>query len=61
MERTDFPLNHLPSPAAIHRQIGKHLRELTLLRRLLRLSQAAKEEARAGRQVAVTEGGCRAH
>lgn len=34
-------LDKLPPPSHIHAQIGQRLRELTLLRRMLRLSQAA--------------------
>jgi hypothetical protein len=36
-------LNQLPTPKSIWERIGQLLRELTLLRRLLRLSQAARE------------------
>jgi hypothetical protein len=36
-------LDQLPPPTTIHRQIGQLYRELALLRRLLRLSQAARE------------------
>ena len=40
----DSPLDRLPPPVAIHRHIGRLYRELALLRRLLRLSQAAHEQ-----------------
>lgn len=36
-------IDQLPSPVAIHARMGQISRELTLLRRLLRLSQAARE------------------
>jgi hypothetical protein len=41
---TDSPLDQLPSPPVIHRHMGRLHRELSLLRRLLRLSQAARDE-----------------
>jgi hypothetical protein len=40
----DSPLDRLPPPPAIHERMGCLYRELALLRRLLRLSQAAREE-----------------
>ena len=40
----DSPLDRLPPPVAIHQHIGRLYRELALLRRLLRLSQAAQEQ-----------------
>jgi hypothetical protein len=41
------PLNQLPPPLTIRERMGRLYRELALLRRLLRLSQAARDE-RAG-------------
>ncbi|HEX5272762.1 MAG TPA: hypothetical protein VFW33_19830 [Gemmataceae bacterium] len=41
---TDSPLDRLPPPGAIHQHMGRLYRQLALLRRLLRLSQAAHEE-----------------
>jgi hypothetical protein len=41
MSTTDSPLEQLPPPVVIHRRMGHLYRELTLLRRLLRLSQQA--------------------
>jgi hypothetical protein len=41
---TDSPLDQLPPPPVIHRHMGRLYRELALLRRLLRLSQAARDE-----------------
>lgn len=38
------PLSQLPPPLAVHRRMGTILRELRLLRRLLRLSQEARQE-----------------
>jgi hypothetical protein len=38
------PLYQLPPPTLIHQYIGRLYRELTLLRRLLRLSQAVQEQ-----------------
>ncbi len=35
------PLNQIPPPTVIHAEIGRLYRQLALLRRLLRLSQAA--------------------
>jgi hypothetical protein len=43
MGQTNSPLDRLPRPREIHRHMGKLYRELALLRRLLRLSQAAQE------------------
>ncbi len=40
---TDSPLDRLPPPT-VHQYMGRHCRELALLRRLLRLSQAARQE-----------------
>jgi hypothetical protein len=48
---SDSPLNLIPPPETIHQRMGRLLRELDLLRRLLRLSQATRDErTRAGRQ-----------
>jgi hypothetical protein len=44
MTPTHSPLKQLPPPPVIHRHIGRLYRELGLLRRLLRLSQAARQE-----------------
>lgn len=44
MTVTDSPLDQLPPPPLIHERMGRLYRELALLRRLLRLSQAAREE-----------------
>jgi hypothetical protein len=41
---TGSPLDALPPPPAIHARIGQLYRELALLRRLLRLAQAARDE-----------------
>jgi hypothetical protein len=41
---TNPVLKRLPPPAVIHQQMGRLYRELALLRRLMRLSQAAREE-----------------
>jgi hypothetical protein len=41
---TASPLDRLPTPPAIHQHMGRLYRELALLRRLLRLSQAARQE-----------------
>ena len=49
---TDSPLRELPPPTIIHKRLGLLYRELALLRRLLRLSQAARDE----RLVAGTDG-----
>jgi hypothetical protein len=46
MSPTDSPLDRLPPPPVIHRHMGRLYRELALLRRLLRLSQAARDERR---------------
>jgi hypothetical protein len=40
----DSLLDQLPPPPVIHRHMGRLYRELTLLRRLLRLSQSARKE-----------------
>jgi hypothetical protein len=40
---TGSPLDLLPLPPVIHERMGHLLRELNLLRRLLRLSQAARD------------------
>lgn len=40
----DSPLDRLPPPPIIHQHIGRLYRELALLRRLLRLSQATRDE-----------------
>jgi hypothetical protein len=37
-------LDQLPAPAVVHGHMGRLYRELALLRRLLRLSQAAHQE-----------------
>lgn len=43
--RTDSsPLQQLPAPVAVRKRMGQLYRELALLRRLLRLSQAARDE-----------------
>ena len=44
MSLTDSALDQLPPPPVIHQQMGRLYRELSLLRRLLRLSQAARQE-----------------
>jgi hypothetical protein len=44
MSPTASPLDRLPPPLVIHRHMGRLCRELALLRRLLRLSQAAHEQ-----------------
>jgi hypothetical protein len=41
---TESPLDRLPLPPVIHQHMGRLYRELALLRRLLRLSQAARQE-----------------
>jgi hypothetical protein len=46
MFSADSLLDKLPPPPVIHRHMGQLYRELTLLRRLLRLSQAARDERR---------------
>jgi hypothetical protein len=38
------PLNQLPPPLTVRERMGRLYRELALLRRLLRLSQAARDE-----------------
>ncbi len=43
MSLTESPLTQLPPPPAIHQRMGCLYRELALLRRLLRLSQAVRE------------------
>jgi hypothetical protein len=40
----DSLLNRLPPPLVIHARMGQLYRELALLRRLMRLSQAARDE-----------------
>jgi hypothetical protein len=45
MSAADCPLTQLPPPSAIHQRMGALYRELTLLRRLLRLSQAVRHGA----------------
>jgi hypothetical protein len=47
MQPNNSPIEQLPPPLTIHQRIGQLCRELTLLRRLLRLSQAAQQERRA--------------
>ena len=42
--KTDSPLDHLPPPPTVHRHMGQLYRQLALLRRLLRLTQAARQE-----------------
>lgn len=54
MTVTDSPIDQLPPPQVIHGRMGQLLRELNLLRRLLRLCQAAQQE-RARRGSAQTE------
>ncbi len=44
MTLADSPLDRLPPPPVIHQHIGRLYRELALLRRLLRLSQATRDE-----------------
>jgi hypothetical protein len=41
----------LPDPSSVHRRLGEVLREQRLLRRLLRLTLAAREEQRRQEQV----------
>lgn len=41
----ESPLEHIPPPRVVANRIGAALRELTLLRRLLRLSEATYAEA----------------
>jgi hypothetical protein len=43
MSATESPLTQLPPPLVIHQRMGRLYRELALLRRLLRLSQAVRE------------------
>jgi hypothetical protein len=43
-------VRHLPPPATVHRRLGQALREVQLLRGLLRLSQRAAEYRRTGRR-----------
>jgi hypothetical protein len=52
-------LEKLPDPQTVHRQIGRLHRHLALLRRLLRLSQAAAAERIAERATAVEREQCR--
>jgi hypothetical protein len=57
MTTADGPLDRLPSPAAIQDRLGKIVREERLLRRLLTLSMAAREEkARRAQEGGVPEG-----
>ena len=45
MDRLDSQiLRDLPAPAQIHREMGQLLRQVSLLRRLLTLARAAREE-----------------
>jgi hypothetical protein len=44
MTATESPLHQIPPPQTVYQRIGRLLRELALLRRLLRLSQAARDE-----------------
>jgi hypothetical protein len=44
------PLYQLPPPALAHQRMGELYRELALLRRLLRLSQAAREHRTVARR-----------
>jgi hypothetical protein len=44
MSPHESPLANLPSPVVVHERMGRLYRELTLLRRLLRLSQATQLE-----------------
>ena len=44
MSAPESPLDRLPQPATIHRHIGRLCLELALLRKLLRLAQAARQE-----------------
>jgi hypothetical protein len=46
----DSPIRQLPPPPVIHERIGQLYRELALLRRLLRLSQAANGSSREERR-----------
>jgi hypothetical protein len=48
-------LEKLPDPQTVHRQIGRLHRHLALLRRLLRLSQAAAAERIGERAKAVEQ------
>jgi hypothetical protein len=43
---TDSLLDQLPQPLVIHQHMGRLYRQLALLRRLLRLSKAARQERR---------------
>lgn len=44
MSANDATLSQLPQPSAIRQHMGRLYRELVLLRRLLRLSQAVRAE-----------------
>jgi hypothetical protein len=53
MNINDSPLDQIPPPQAIHQHMGLLYRQLALLRRLLRLSQAARDER--AQQTAIQE------
>jgi hypothetical protein len=57
MSATESPLTQLPQPPVIHQRIGRLYRELSLLRRLLRLSQAVRETVNYGSPSDIGEGG----
>jgi len=46
MPATDSPLRTIPEPRTVRAALARNLREGRLLRRLLRLAQAADEERR---------------
>jgi hypothetical protein len=48
-------IERLPSPPEVHKEIGEKLRELSLLRRLLRLSSRVNDELRIGRHRQTTK------
>jgi hypothetical protein len=48
MQINQSPLDQLPSPLEIHAHMGRLYRELSLLRRLLRLSQTAQDQQLSG-------------
>jgi hypothetical protein len=58
--RTDStPLQQLPAPVTVRNRMGQLYRELALLRRLLRLSQAARDELPSERSSAKEAPPCR--
>jgi hypothetical protein len=57
MPVNDSPLSTIPPPRVIHARMGELYRELALLRRLLRLSQAARQEQAAERHGSPTAAG----